>query len=508
MEQSKILKLASCVVGLLTLSACAQLSTKLNALRKTDPVSTDAAKAAAPALPPAKPAPPEQPLPPAPPAPVVASEPVAAAEPPVSSVRRAANARPANASRSKITAPVVDKIAPAEIAVKPLEPVAPEVTTAKMLPTPVPPPSKKAARFKPVPIPVTASAPTPLDIAASTPVVATPTKPANPDIVPKKITRFKTLPTIVKAPVLVMSNATAPANTPRIVKKKIVSAAFNVKFPNQVADIDDIAHGFAEQLSLRLNDSKKFLSKTSPYLLLLATQDDTPATQMTRQMAQTNESQFVVTGEIRDAGIVVEKKLLGMWSIPRRHFEVDLSVLDGESGILIARHILHQQVVEEVELGRDKPFGSQAFYATTYGKAIGNVLDEAVKRVMQDVEEIPVVARIVKIRGGQLVIDAGSASALAVGDEFYVFNAQYQLPANGLTPLPVLPPVLGVPERKLGNATITQVERGFAQIEVNADPLAMGLREGDYVRLEVGGIEKSAEAIKAQQAKPHSGEAR
>jgi Flagellar assembly protein T, middle domain len=490
MKQSmKTVLRVSCVAGLLGLSACAQLSTKLNALRKSDQPAA-ATTAAAPALP-AKPAPTEQP-----PAPVVA--PVVQESPPT-------NPQKISKFKSKITAPLADKVAPPEIAVKSLDPVAPEKTTAKVLPTP----SKASARFKPVAIPAAANTPTPLDLAAAIPVTAaTPTKPDNPDIVPKKITRFKTLPTIVKAPVLVMSNATAPANTPRIVKKKIVSAAFNVKFPNQVADIDDIAHGFAEQLSLRLNDSKKFLSKTSPYLLLLATQDDTPATQMTRQMAQTNDSQFVITGEIRDAGIVVEKKLLGMWSIPRRHFEVDLSVLDGESGILIARHVLHQQVIEEVELGRDKPFGSQAFYATTYGKAIGNVLDEAVKRVMQDVEEIPVVARIVKIRGGQLVIDAGSASALAVGDEFYVFNAQYQLPANGLTPLPVLPPVLGVPERKLGNATITQVERGFAQIEVNADPLAMGLREGDYVRLEVGGIERSSDAIKAQQAKPHSNEPR
>jgi len=52
-------------------------------------------------------------------------------------------------------------------------------------------------------------------------------------------------------------------------------------------------------------------------------QQETPTAAMLKQVSAVNDSQFILSGEIRNAGIRVEKKFFGLWNTPRRQIEIE-----------------------------------------------------------------------------------------------------------------------------------------------------------------------------------------
>lgn len=273
----------------------------------------------------------------------------------------------------------------------------------------------------------------------------------------------------------------APAPV-RVLKKKIVVAVFDVAKPAQLTDVDDIAHGFADQLTKRLADKDIFIVKPAPYTLPLQKASDQSDVQKIRQLASTHDSQYVITGEIRNAGIYTEKKLGGVVSTDRRNIEVDVILCDGESGTVIARHSLREQIVDKVTVGRDKAFGSANFYATAFGKATNAILEDASRMLAQDLEKAVVIAKVIKVNKNQVIIDIGGSSALAIGDQFDLFSQQSQLPALSLSASPSSQLSYGVPEKLLGHITISQVQPSFAVGDLSADSAVMEIQIGDIVR--------------------------
>lgn len=272
----------------------------------------------------------------------------------------------------------------------------------------------------------------------------------------------------------------------RVLKKKIVMTGFAVNMPSQVQDLDDIAQGVPREMLERLHRSGSFLVRQSKNLLSYDFQQDTPSAQLVRQVASENDAQFVIAGEIRNAGIRTDKKYWGMWETKKRQIEIEFAIYDGISGAFIARHHLYRPAEDDLPVGRDKAFGSGAFYATSFGKALDSVLEESVAWIRQDLAPYPMMARILEVKGDRVILDAGLQSNLVVGDPAFVVAQYDQLPTLGLSALQAKPLQYGIPQVSMGIAKVIQVQHPFAVAELRETPETedFKIKVGDYVRFD------------------------
>ncbi len=270
----------------------------------------------------------------------------------------------------------------------------------------------------------------------------------------------------------------------RLFKKKILATAFAVNKLGQVADIDNIEQGFPKELLRKLELSRKFLTRSLANLLSFSMQTENPSQRLVKQVAAENDSQFVVSGEIRNAGIRIENKYWGLWKTNRRHIEIEFSVYDGLSGALLAKHNVFKQAEDKATVGLDKPFGSAVFYATSYGKAINELLDESVQLIAKDLESHAVLAKILKISNGQIVIDAGKSSEILAGDLATVEVSNNELPTMGLNSSPAKPLEYGLAHSSVGKIAIIQAQQLFSVGELSAEVKPEDVKVGDFVRFE------------------------
>lgn len=270
----------------------------------------------------------------------------------------------------------------------------------------------------------------------------------------------------------------------RLFKKKILATAFTINKSAQVMDIDHIEQGFPRELLNKLDHSRQFLIRSSPDLLSFSNEVETPSVRLVKQVAAENDSQFVISGDIRNAGIRVDRKYFGLWRTNKRQIEVGFAVYDGLSGAMLAQHVLHKEAEDEAIVGRDKPFGSAIFYSTSYGKAIDALLLEAARLISADLESHAVLAKILKISNGQIVIDAGKTSAIFPGDLAIVAVVNNELPIMGLTSAQSQPLRYGLPQSSLGKIAIIQSQQLFSVGELSADLKADDVKVGDFVRFD------------------------
>lgn len=274
----------------------------------------------------------------------------------------------------------------------------------------------------------------------------------------------------------------------RVLKKKIVMTGFAVNIPAQVQDIDDIAQGLPREILSRLEHSGSFLVRQSPNLLSYDLKQPAPPAKLVQQVAAENDAQFVIAGEIRNAGVRVEKKYFGLWENRNRHIEIEFSIYDGMSGAFLSRHHLYRPAEDDSKIGRDKPFGSVVFYATHLGKAIDSIVDESVAWIRKDLAPFPLIAKIIKRTDKQIVLDAGLSSNLEVGDQALLVADFDHLPVLGLSAQQAKPLQYGIPQASLGKMVITQVQLPFAvaEIQATAENDIAPLKVGDFVRFDVG----------------------
>lgn len=274
----------------------------------------------------------------------------------------------------------------------------------------------------------------------------------------------------------------------RVLKKKIVITGFAVNSPTQVQDVDDIAQGIPREMLSRLERSGAYLVRQSKNLLSFDYQQEAPSAQLVRQVAAENDAQFVIAGEVRNAGVRSDKKYWGMWETRKRHIEIEFAIYDGISGAFLARHHLYRPAEDDAPVGRDKSFGSVAFYATSFGKALDAVLEESVAWIRKDLAPFPMMAKIIKIQDKQIVFDAGLSSNLVSGDPGLVVSNFDQLPVIGLTAQQARPLQYGIPQASMGHLKIVQVQYPFAigELENPIEVDTIKVKVGDFVRFDVG----------------------
>ncbi len=280
--------------------------------------------------------------------------------------------------------------------------------------------------------------------------------------------------------------APAPLPEQRVLKKKVVMTGFAVNVPAQVQDMDDIAQGIPRELLSRLERSGNFIVRQSKDLLSYDLKQEVPSVKLVKQVAAENDAQFVIAGEIRSAGVRSDKRYFGLWESRSRHIEIEFAIYDGITGAFLQRHHLYRPSDDDSKVGRDKPFGSVAFYATNYGKAIDSVLEESVAWIRKDLSAFPMVAKVIQVNGKRLMLDAGALSSLIVGDAGLVVSDFDELPVIGMTSMQARPVYYGTPQASMGKMMIDQLQLPFAigQLEGDAEQEAVKVKVGDYVRFD------------------------
>jgi hypothetical protein len=264
-------------------------------------------------------------------------------------------------------------------------------------------------------------------------------------------------------------------------KKKIVVTPFHVRRSPQLDDVDDIATRLPQELLRRMTAGGKFLGKESPYVISPGINGPGADTAAVRRIASMYESQFVVSGEIVDAGNFDQPAYYGLINKNARRIEIAFFVHDGLTGVLLARRTALVEQVGERRVGRDKPFGSASFAATPFGGAILRALDEGIAAISADIAALPFMAKVVQVQGERIVIDAGGTSSVAPGDQLVIYRLDPRQQVYGADPL--VP--LGTVEAPVGTVSIVQVQPGFAIGSVTPPAAARQVSAGDMVRFDV-----------------------
>ena len=264
-------------------------------------------------------------------------------------------------------------------------------------------------------------------------------------------------------------------------RKKIAVTPFHVRSSPQLDDVDNIATRLPQELLRRMTGSGKFLGKDSPYVI--APGASGPATDLAavRRIASMHDAQFVIAGEIVDAGKFGKPAYYGLIRKDARRIEIAFYVHDGLSGALVARRTVVAEGVGERRIGRDKPFGSASFAATPFGGAILRALDEGIAQITRDIAPLPFMAKVVQVQGERIFIDAGSTSSVTPGDQLVLYRSDARQQVYGNDPL--VP--LGTVEAPLGTVAIVQVQPGFAIGRIEPASAAKQVSAGDLVRFDV-----------------------
>lgn len=264
-------------------------------------------------------------------------------------------------------------------------------------------------------------------------------------------------------------------------KKKIVVTPFHVRRSPQLDDVDDIAIRLPQELLRRMTAGGQFLGKESPYVISPGSNGPSADTAAVRRIAGMYESQFVISGEIVDAGNFDKPAWYGLINKDARRIEIAFYVHDGLTGVLLGRRTALVETVGERHVGRDKPFGSASFAATPFGGAILRALDEGIAAITADIAALPFTAKVVQVQGERIYIDAGSTSSVAPGDQLVVYRADPRQQVYGADPLAPL----GTVEAPVGTLSIVQVQPGFAIGTMTPPGTARQVSAGDMVRFDV-----------------------
>lgn len=278
------------------------------------------------------------------------------------------------------------------------------------------------------------------------------------------------------------------------VKKKVALAQFDVLNTIHVNDISNIYDGLPQALADRLEAGGGFLPVYTGRQV--PAESGAAQREAIMRIAEETGAQFLVYGMVVNAGIKQEKGYLGtpIGGYKRRHIEIEFAVHDGFSGTRLLLRRLDDQVQGDVMVGNDKPFGSSIFLETQLGQALSRLIDLAVADIRATLGEVPFSARIVRVEGDKVVLDAGSDSLLKPGDKLVAY-ARDAITVDGTKGA-----ALGFAERAADTVTLTQVQPQFAVGELTQDAAKNGIEAGNFARIDQNEVRALlAKQIAAQQ---------
>lgn len=280
-------------------------------------------------------------------------------------------------------------------------------------------------------------------------------------------------------------------------RRRIVATGFPLAHPNQLNANEtlDVSSGIAREILHLLTASGEFLGSNRTQISLYPQPDQAPhlldaplyaVPSLTRVAAQEG-AQFVLSGVIRDMQLAPGEATLGntwlttakgllreLW--PRRSLALDVYVHDGFTGALLLQYRYADTVEGDVWLPASHNVGSEGFQSSAAGAKIHQFIQRASTDIRRALSCYPKTARIVKIDGVHLFIDAGAQEGLNIGDQWVVYaNASAELHVENRQ-------YIGRDKQPVAVLTLRDVKPRYAIGELEVPANQLGIRSDDWVR--------------------------
>jgi len=209
-----------------------------------------------------------------------------------------------------------------------------------------------------------------------------------------------------------------------------------VVFPHasQANDISNLLNGYQLELERRVrNQGYKNYTLFKEVIDLQPNIQVTPNldSELTRTIRDKTGAQYLLLTVIRSMSSHTEeggmmngvKRLYNLEVKPdSRYIEADWYLVD-----LMTNALVHQSrggfdVKGDVEVGRERPFGTSAFFATNTGKVFHTLLEQQVSNTIDYLHCKTFESEIIDVRGDEYIIYLNANSGAKVGDDLAVYH--------------------------------------------------------------------------------------
>lgn len=219
---------------------------------------------------------------------------------------------------------------------------------------------------------------------------------------------------------------------------RLVIAPLAVAQNYAVGDISNLVPGYQSELNRRLIGSAyqnlTLLNRAIAIDPQVGIYPNTDSEQLGPIRDQTG-AQYMLMTVLRSASAHIQPDNLSSKVLnPIKHFynlpvendarfiEIDWYLVD-----LIERKVIHQQrqgfdIKGDVRVGRDRPFGSNAFFATDTGMVFHSLLTAQVRSVVKALQCKELNTQIIDVRGDEYVLYLNADSGAKVGDQLAVYQ--------------------------------------------------------------------------------------
>jgi hypothetical protein len=211
---------------------------------------------------------------------------------------------------------------------------------------------------------------------------------------------------------------------------RLVVTGFAFEFPEQLLEEWDgrllprvnrqrIESLTATELARALNRGEHVLAVFDGEAFPYASPSRAPASHLSQgsletpfaALARTRQAQYVLSGVYREFG------LRERWTHRKRSIEIEVFLHDGVNGAVLARQRFQAEVSGVGSVFANLPtVGTRAFRETPFGRAWTDLIEKIARWVERQASCFPFVARVMKVDGRALQIDAGAESRMSPGD--------------------------------------------------------------------------------------------
>ncbi len=266
------------------------------------------------------------------------------------------------------------------------------------------------------------------------------------------------------------------------------------KFENKVTGVYGnwkLGDGFSEMLTTELMKTGQFVVVERQALQDVLGEQELGQSGVVRKetaakVGQVLGAQIIIRGVVSEftlnesgggAGIGIAGFRVGGRS-SNAHVAVDIRLVDTTTGQVLQSHsAVGKAESSGVSVGvsrGDVDFGADTFKSTPLGQATRQAIRDAVQFIILNMERMPFSAKVIKIEGNKVYINAGSQMNIRNGFKFYAYSVGEDIvdPDTGLK--------LGADEKLAGTVEVRDVQDKYS---VGFLTSGSGLKRGDILKL-------------------------
>lgn len=275
--------------------------------------------------------------------------------------------------------------------------------------------------------------------------------------------------------------------------KRIAITAFPLRQPQQatLGGLENSSRALANALYQKLsaaNFSVMSVTRERPHPDLLdapTQQTDDSRLNKTLELARSLNVQFVISGVIQDMAVADP----GAWETSlwkrvardtglanrERRLVLDVFMHDGFSGSPVFEQRFSAAGLWDSTREQQVGFGSEAFWATGYGRAVDQLLEQVKGQVAEALACQPFMARITRVDEKTAHLAAGAIAGLRPGDVFQVFRTM-RFQDGAFADMQAASPEL---EDTVTKLRITQVQPEFSRGSLSRRAGERNIQQGD-----------------------------